>query len=202
MRNGFASDAGAAGVPPLSAATRSRRSTTGLVGRPGLGRQNRQRVARTSLAEGTLTAELSEALAGVRGARERHDPGRVLVDLAVAVAGGVEARSPASPGVRTVAGVEVSAVLDLGGPLADHDFRCHMAVRPLPGTSARDPQRPPSAQTRHQFSWPRRPGPSVRRERMPNPRRRSKSGANHRAAAVTLRYVPARTCRPDDMWRY
>src|SRR5215510_3179112 len=31
----------------------------------------------------TLTAELSAALDGVRGPRPRHDPGRVLVDLAV-----------------------------------------------------------------------------------------------------------------------
>lgn len=35
-----------------------------------------------------LTAELSEALAGLRKPRARHDPGRVLVDLAVAVADG------------------------------------------------------------------------------------------------------------------
>ena len=39
----------------------------------------------------TLTGELSEALAGVRGPRPRHDPGRVLVDLAVAIADGAEA---------------------------------------------------------------------------------------------------------------
>jgi hypothetical protein len=36
----------------------------------------------------TLTAELSAALDGVRGPRPRHDPGRVLVDLAVAIADG------------------------------------------------------------------------------------------------------------------
>jgi hypothetical protein len=41
----------------------------------------------------TLTGELSEALAGVRGPRPRHDPGRVLVDLAVAIADGAEAIS-------------------------------------------------------------------------------------------------------------
>jgi hypothetical protein len=41
----------------------------------------------------TLTAELSEALVGVRGPRARHDPGRVLVDLAVAIADGAEAIS-------------------------------------------------------------------------------------------------------------
>jgi hypothetical protein len=36
----------------------------------------------------TLTAQLAEALAGLRKARARHDPGRVLVDMAVAVADG------------------------------------------------------------------------------------------------------------------
>jgi hypothetical protein len=39
----------------------------------------------------TLTAELGEALAPLRRLRARHDPGRVLVDLAVAVADGAEA---------------------------------------------------------------------------------------------------------------
>jgi hypothetical protein len=38
----------------------------------------------------TLTAELSLALHGVRGPRPGHDPGRVLVDLAVAIADGAE----------------------------------------------------------------------------------------------------------------
>ncbi len=38
----------------------------------------------------TLTAELSSALHGVRGPRPRHGPGRVLVDLAVAIADGAE----------------------------------------------------------------------------------------------------------------
>jgi hypothetical protein len=41
----------------------------------------------------TLTGELSEALDGVRGPRPGHDPGRVLVDLAVAIADGGEAIS-------------------------------------------------------------------------------------------------------------
>jgi len=36
----------------------------------------------------TLTGELGEALAGLRKRRPRHDPGRVLVDMAVAVADG------------------------------------------------------------------------------------------------------------------
>jgi hypothetical protein len=36
----------------------------------------------------TLTAQLGEALAGMRKPRARHDPGRVLVDTAVAVADG------------------------------------------------------------------------------------------------------------------
>jgi hypothetical protein len=38
----------------------------------------------------TLTGQLSLALDGVRRPRSRHDPGRVLVDLAVAVADGAE----------------------------------------------------------------------------------------------------------------
>ena len=38
----------------------------------------------------TLTGELSAALDGVRGPRPRHDPGRVLVDLAVAIADGAD----------------------------------------------------------------------------------------------------------------
>jgi hypothetical protein len=36
----------------------------------------------------TLTAQLAEAMAGLRRPRARHDPGRVLVDMAVAVADG------------------------------------------------------------------------------------------------------------------
>jgi hypothetical protein len=36
----------------------------------------------------TLTGQLAEALAGLRKPRARHDPGRVLVDMAVAVADG------------------------------------------------------------------------------------------------------------------
>src|SRR5215203_4731499 len=38
----------------------------------------------------TLTGELSAALAGLARPRAAHDPGRVLVDLAVAVADGAE----------------------------------------------------------------------------------------------------------------
>jgi hypothetical protein len=41
----------------------------------------------------TLTGELSAVLEGARGERPRHDPGRVLVDLAVAIADGAEAIS-------------------------------------------------------------------------------------------------------------
>jgi len=41
----------------------------------------------------TLTGKLSAALEGIRGAQPRHDPGRVLVDLAVAIADGAEAIS-------------------------------------------------------------------------------------------------------------
>ena len=36
----------------------------------------------------TLTAELAQVLSGLRRPRTRHDPGRVLVDMAVAVADG------------------------------------------------------------------------------------------------------------------
>jgi hypothetical protein len=36
----------------------------------------------------TLTGQLVEALAGLQKPRSRHDPGRVLVDMAVAVADG------------------------------------------------------------------------------------------------------------------
>ena len=36
----------------------------------------------------TLTGQLAEALCGLRKPRARHDPGRVLVDMAVAVADG------------------------------------------------------------------------------------------------------------------
>ena len=36
----------------------------------------------------TLTAQLAEELAGLRKSRARHDPGRVLVDMAVAVPDG------------------------------------------------------------------------------------------------------------------
>ncbi|WP_434056939.1 IS1380 family transposase [Pseudonocardia lacus] len=39
----------------------------------------------------TLTSELSEVLVGLRRPRTRHDPGRVLTDLAVAIADGAEA---------------------------------------------------------------------------------------------------------------
>ena len=47
----------------------------------------------------TLTAELSEAVVGLRKRRARHDPGRVLVDMAVAVA----------DGARTISDVAVLA---------------------------------------------------------------------------------------------
>jgi hypothetical protein len=39
----------------------------------------------------TLTGELSEAVTGIRCPRPRRDPGRVLVDLAVAIADRAEA---------------------------------------------------------------------------------------------------------------
>ena len=47
----------------------------------------------------TLTAQLGEAFAGLRRPRARHDPGRVLVDMAVAVA----------DGARTISDVAVLA---------------------------------------------------------------------------------------------
>ena len=45
----------------------------------------------------TLTAELGEALVGLRKPRSRHDPGRALVDMAVA------------DGARTISNVAVPA---------------------------------------------------------------------------------------------
>lgn len=86
----------------------------------------------------TLTAELSEALDGVRGPRPRHDPGRVLVDLAVAIADGAEAIS------------DITMLADqqmLFGPVASDstcwrlldalDERRLAAVAQAPGTSPR-----------------------------------------------------------------
>ena len=62
----------------------------------------------------TLTAELSEALAVLRKPRARHDPGRVLVDMAVAVA----------DGARTISDVAVLAdQAELFGPVAS-DSTC------------------------------------------------------------------------------
>src|SRR4051794_34116778 len=62
----------------------------------------------------TLTAELSEVLAGLRKSRARHDPGRVLVDMAVAVA----------DGARTISDVAVLAdQAALFGPVAS-DSTC------------------------------------------------------------------------------
>ncbi len=57
----------------------------------------------------TLTGQLSEALDGLRRPRTVHDPGRVLVDLAVAVA----------DGARTISDVAVLGDQDeLFGPVA------------------------------------------------------------------------------------
>jgi hypothetical protein len=47
----------------------------------------------------TLTGQLAQALAGLRQPRARHDPGRLLVDMAVAVA----------DGARTISDVAVLA---------------------------------------------------------------------------------------------
>ena len=62
----------------------------------------------------TLTGQLAESLAGLRKPRARHDPGRVLVDLAVAVA----------DGARTISDVAVLAdQAALFGPVAS-DSTC------------------------------------------------------------------------------
>ena len=62
----------------------------------------------------TLTAQLAEELCGLRKPRARHDPGRVLVDMAVAVA----------DGATTISDVAVLADQDaLFGPVAS-DSTC------------------------------------------------------------------------------
>ena len=62
----------------------------------------------------TLTADLSQVLGGLRRPRTRHDPGRVLVDMAVAVA----------DGASTISDVAVLAGLRLGlGELAVEEQR-------------------------------------------------------------------------------
>jgi len=59
----------------------------------------------------TLTAELSQAMAGLRKPRARHDPARVLVDLAVAVA----------DGARTISDIAVLSDQEmLFGPVASY----------------------------------------------------------------------------------
>jgi hypothetical protein len=72
----------------------------------------------------TLTAELSEALAVLRKPRARHDPGRVLVDMAVAVA----------DGARTISDVAVLAdQAELFGPVAS-DSTCWRLLERLDTT--------------------------------------------------------------------
>jgi Transposase DDE domain group 1 len=62
----------------------------------------------------TLTAQLGEVLHGLRKPRARHDPGRVLVDMAVAVA----------DGARTISDIAVLAdQTALFGPVAS-DSTC------------------------------------------------------------------------------
>jgi hypothetical protein len=74
----------------------------------------------------TLTGELSAALDGVRGPRPRHDPGRVLVDLAVAIADGAE----------TISDIAVLADQPaLFGPVAS-DSTCWRLLDVLDETSA------------------------------------------------------------------
>jgi hypothetical protein len=51
----------------------------------------------------TLTAQLGEELAGLRKPRARHEPGQVLVDMAVAVADGATAISDVAVLARAAA---------------------------------------------------------------------------------------------------
>jgi hypothetical protein len=57
----------------------------------------------------TLTEQFSQALQGVRGPRARHDPGRVLVDLAVAIADGAASAADSAPSRPTTRAVSVSS---------------------------------------------------------------------------------------------
>jgi len=68
----------------------------------------------------TLTGQLDEALVGLRKPRARHDPGRVLVDMAVAVA----------DGATTISDVAVLAdQAELFGPVAS-DSTCWRLLEP------------------------------------------------------------------------
>ena len=76
----------------------------------------------------TLTAELGEVLGGLRKARARHDPGRVLVDMAVAVADGATTISEdrgvgGSGGVVRVGGVGLD-VLAVARPARQPTVGC------------------------------------------------------------------------------
>ena len=72
----------------------------------------------------TLTAELTEVLAGLRKPRTRHDPGRMLVDMAVAVA----------DGATTISDIAVLAdQAELFGSVAS-DSTCWRLLARLDGT--------------------------------------------------------------------
>jgi hypothetical protein len=82
----------------------------------------------------TLTGQLAEALGGLRKRRARHDPGRVLVDMAVAVA----------DGARTISDVAVLAdQAALFGSVAS-DSTCWRLLDQLdPARWVRSPRRGP-----------------------------------------------------------
>ena len=85
----------------------------------------------------TLSGQLAEALAGLRRPRARHDPGRVLVDMAVAVA----------DGASTISDVAVLAdQAALFGAVAS-DSTCWRLLDQLDAAlgSGRWPQRGPAA---------------------------------------------------------
>src|SRR3954451_15507683 len=83
----------------------------------------------------TLTAQLGEALAGLRRPRARHDPGRVLVDMAVAVA----------DGATTISDVAVLAdQAALFGPVAS-DSTCWRLLERLDAAPPRAGARGPAA---------------------------------------------------------
>ena len=90
----------------------------------------------------TLSTELAEALAGLRRSRTRHDPGRVLVDMAVAPADAGEKL----PQPQRAAGVgrERRGVLTRPGA---HPNR----------TGATAPPNPAEEFTHHRFPHPRNP---------------------------------------------
>ena len=69
-------------------ATTTRPRITATTDGEGVVSHARSRLLADVADRATLTAELGEVLAGLRKRRARHDPGRMLVDMAVAVADG------------------------------------------------------------------------------------------------------------------